>query len=111
MIKFNHITRSRRRGKDDDHALGELFLAALGHRITILGVNNHGWSVYPKEPPPPGTAEFLAQHHDRLRALMDRLAVLLGLDWEDGEAEVLVTVVDGGRGEEFDTFRLPWSRS
>ena len=94
--------------KLSNEELVPLFLASLGGRLTILGVDYTGWQLYPKEPPPKAIPDFLAKHHDRLRALMDKPGVLLGLDWDDGDSNVVVTVISPTQHGEFATFHLPF---
>jgi hypothetical protein len=106
MSKLKIKTPKPKKFSNED--LVPLFLASLGGRLTILGVDYERWHLYPKEPPPPVIPAFLAKHHDRLRALMDKPGVLLGLDWNDGDGDVLVTVVSATQRGKFETFRLPF---
>jgi hypothetical protein len=64
--------------------------------IILIGVNEDGWMLL-RDPnddtrPPPETAFLLAEHEDRLRALLDK-PVILAIHWEDGDNEALVTVI------------------
>jgi hypothetical protein len=75
----------------------------------IIGANEHGFQVYPKEPPPSEFVDLLHAHEDRLRALMDKPVVLL-VHWEDGDKEATVTImpIDGGPDDPFKKFMLPF---
>ena len=79
------------------------------HTVMIIGANEHGFGIYPKEPPPSEFIDLLHAHEDRLRALMDK-PVVLSVHWEDGDKEATVTImpVDGGPHDPFKKFMLPF---
>jgi hypothetical protein len=78
-------------------------------KVLITGANEHGFQVYPKEPPPSEFIDLLHAHEDRLRALMDK-PVVLCVHWEDGDKEASVTImpVDGRPDDLFKKFMLPF---
>src|SRR5215831_5584868 len=45
-------------------------------KVMIIGADEHGFGIYPKEPPPSEFIDLLHAHEDRLRALMDKPVVL-----------------------------------
>ena|SRR5262249_18703524 len=79
------------------------------HTVMIIGANEHGFGIYPKEPPPSEFIDLLHAHENRLRALMDK-PVVLSVHWEDGDKEATVTIMpaDGGLDDPFKKFMLPF---
>jgi hypothetical protein len=111
------MNRHERRKVRKTGELTKLFMVAAtsgpyDHSIVIIGVDDHGWSIWPKRPPPPELLSFLAEHHDRLRALMDK-PVLLNVFWDDGDEDATVSILtdEGDPGTPFKTFRLPFTAS
>ena len=78
------------------------------HKVMIIGANEHGFGIYPKEPPPSEFIDLLHAHEDRLRALMDK-PVVLSVHWEDGDKEATVTIMPVEVSDDaFKTFMLPF---
>ena len=70
-------------------------------KVMIIGADEHGFGIYPKEPPPSEFIDLLHAHEDRLRALMDK-PVVLSVHWEDGDKEAT------GAQDPFKKFMLPF---
>jgi hypothetical protein len=79
------------------------------HKVMITRATEHGFGIYPKEPPPTEFSDLLHAHGDRLRALLDKPVVLF-VHWEDGDKEATVTIMpaDGRPDDPFKTFMLPF---
>ena len=79
--------------------------------VMIGNVSESGFHVFPKEEPPPEFTALVHAHSDRLRALLDRPA-LLAVHWDEGdkEAEVVIMSADPNRDREkpFEAFMLPF---
>jgi hypothetical protein len=117
-MQMNRHERRKARKTKETEDLGELCLTALAsgpydHSIVILGVDDIGWQIWPRRPPPPEVPLFLAKHHDRLRALMDK-PVLLNVFWNYGDRDATVSIIPADDpaktdlNEPFKTFRLPF---
>jgi hypothetical protein len=52
-------------------------------KVLMIGVNENGFRVFPKEPPPDEFVELVHAHSDRLRALLDN-PVVLCVHWGGG---------------------------
>jgi hypothetical protein len=55
----------RRKARKTEETLTELFMVAAtsgpnDHSIVICGVDDNGWSIWPKRPPPPEAADILS---------------------------------------------------
>ena len=62
------------------------------NKLLIIGVDEDGFSVYPKERPPDEAIELIQHHGDRLRALLDK-PVILQVTWEDGDDMAVVRIM------------------
>ena len=78
------------------------------HKVMITRATEHGFLLYPNEPPPTEFSDLLHAHGDRLRALMDK-PVVLSVHWEDGDKEATVTIMPVEVSDAaFKKFMLPF---
>jgi hypothetical protein len=76
--------------------------------ILMFGAGEDEFRILPKEPPPEEFEELVRVHYARLRALLDKLVILV-VHWDEGDASAIVQIMpaDGkGSDKPFEEFTL-----